>query len=120
MDHLTICLAQQQHAVHISYDEQRVDLIPLEQRFRWVTFFSHPADKGREVMLEYNERAAISRIIIPAIIENWSISHPKLYDAWQTALERFRSSSASRLETLSEALGELPEAITFRKLEQDY
>src|SRR5437899_2359002 len=39
---------------------------------------------------------------------------------WQTALEQFRSSSASGVETLYEVLGELPEAITLRELESDY
>ena len=121
MDHLTMCLSQRQKAAHISYFYGQVALVPLpHQQFCWVTFFSHPADKGREVMLEYNERAAISRIIIPAILENWSITHPKLYDAWQTALEQFRSSSASGVETLYDVLGELPEVITFRELENDY
>ena len=121
MDHLTMCLSQRQKAAHISYFYRQVELVPLpHQQFCWVTFFSHPANKGLEVMLEYNERAVISRIIIPAIIENWSISRPKLHDAWQTALEEFRSRSESALETLREALGELPEEITLRELEQHY
>jgi galactokinase/CTP:molybdopterin cytidylyltransferase MocA len=121
MDHLTICLAQRQHAVHISYDEQRADLIPLpEQRFRWVTFFSHAADKGREVMLEYNERAVISRIIIPAIVEYWSVNRPELYDAWQTALVEFKSGSAAALDTLGGALRELPEKISLAEIKHEY
>jgi galactokinase/CTP:molybdopterin cytidylyltransferase MocA len=120
MDHLTMCLSQRQKAAHISYSYREVELVPLpHQQFCWVTFFSHPADKGREVMLEYNERAAISRIIIPAIIGNWSINRPKLHDAWQTALEEFRASSASALENLGETLHELPEEITLRELEHD-
>ncbi|MBK8315184.1 MAG: hypothetical protein IPL01_14705 [Acidobacteria bacterium] len=36
--------------------------------YRWVTFFTHEADKGREVMLEYNERAAVSRLMIPVML----------------------------------------------------
>jgi N-acetylgalactosamine kinase len=121
MDHLTMCLSQRQKAAHISYLYRQVELVPLpNQQFCWVTFFSHPADKGREVMLEYNERAAISRIIIPAIIENWIINCPRLYDAWQTALEEFGSNSASALETLREALAELPEEIILKELEHDY
>jgi galactokinase/CTP:molybdopterin cytidylyltransferase MocA len=121
MDHLTMCLCRRQTAAHISYSYRQVDLVPLpHQQFCWVTFFSHSADKGREVMHEYNERAAVSRIIIPAIIESWSINRPELYEAWQTALEDFRSTSESALETLREALGELPEEITLKELEHDY
>ena len=39
-----------------------------DEEYCWLTFFSHAADKGREVMLEYNERAAVARVIIPALI----------------------------------------------------
>ncbi len=70
MDHLTICLSRRAHLVHISYSEDTTGLVPLpDQALRLVTFFSHPADKSKEVMLEYNERAAVSRILIPAILD---------------------------------------------------
>ncbi|MEP7340303.1 MAG: galactokinase family protein, partial [Acidobacteriota bacterium] len=70
LDHTAICLAKQGCAVHLSYADNRAELVPLlGEPFRWVTFFSHPADKGREVMLEYNERAAVSRLLIPALLE---------------------------------------------------
>ena len=70
LDHTTICLAKQGHAIHLSYADNRTELVPLPaEEFRWVTFFSHPADKGREVMLAYNERAAVSRLLIPAALE---------------------------------------------------
>lgn len=121
MDHLTICLCQRQQAAHISYARGKVSLVPLpDHQFRWATFFSHPADKGREVMLEYNERAAISRIIIPAIIEYWSVNRPALYDAWQTALEEFKSGDTAALDTLAGALRELPEEISLTEIEHDY
>jgi len=70
LDHTAICLAKQGQAVHLSYAENRAELVPLPgDPFRWVTFFSHSADKGREVMLEYNERVAVSRLLIPAVLE---------------------------------------------------
>ncbi|HEV2664837.1 MAG TPA: galactokinase family protein [Blastocatellia bacterium] len=69
LDHTTICLAQRGRLVHISHQDQRAELIPLQaDGFRWITFFSHESDKGREAMLEYNERAAISRLLIPALL----------------------------------------------------
>jgi galactokinase len=69
LDHLTICLAARGRALHISHSDSRVELISLpDSRYRWLSFFSHAADKGREVMLEYNERAAVSRLLIPAIL----------------------------------------------------
>src|SRR5262249_26854461 len=69
LDHMTICLARSGHSLHISHWNQNVELIPLPDGFRWITFFSHEADKGREAMLEYNERAAVSRLLIPALLE---------------------------------------------------
>ena len=61
MDHITMCLAKRDHAVLISYLDQQTRQVALPGRqFRWVTFFSKAADKGRDVMIEYNERA-ISR-----------------------------------------------------------
>lgn len=70
LDHTAICLAKPGQAVHIFHSEKSAELLPLpEGNFRWLTFFSHPADKGREVMLEYNERAAVSRLLIPAFLD---------------------------------------------------
>ena len=69
MDHLTICVAQEGHAVHINYSDSSWRRISLpSEETRWVTAFSHPANKGAEVMLAYNERSAVSRILIPALL----------------------------------------------------
>ncbi len=121
MDHLTICLAEQRKAVHISYADGRASLVPIPDRqFRWVTFFSHMADKGREVMLEYNERAAVSRVIIPAIIGRWAETRPELYRLWKTALEDFSAGSVPALNTLRQALNELPLELTLAEVEREY
>ncbi len=83
LDHTTICLAQRQHALHLRYAEQTTDLVALPADcFRWVTFFSQAADKGRAIMLEYNERAAVARLLIPAIMESWKTSEPDLHATW--------------------------------------
>lgn len=69
MDHLTICLAKEGNAVHLRYSEATAELVPLPSAgVCWVTAFSHPANKGAEVMLEYNERAAVSRILLPSLL----------------------------------------------------
>src|SRR5262249_43128348 len=69
LDHTAICLAKRGRAIHISYADQSAELIGLpEDGYGWVRFFSPAADKGREVMLEYNERAAVSRLLIPALL----------------------------------------------------
>jgi galactokinase len=69
MDHLAICLATPGNAIYISHSTQHTETIPMpDHRYRWITFFSHEANKGRELMLEYNERVAVSRIMIPALL----------------------------------------------------
>src|SRR5262249_3408096 len=71
MDHLAICLAARGKAIYISHSDRRAETIPMpDHRYRWITFFSHEADKGREVMLEYNERVAVSRTMIPAFLRD--------------------------------------------------
>lgn len=68
LDHLTICLATRGNALYIAHSDQYTEPIPMpDHRLRWITFFSHKADKGRELMLEYNERVAVSRFILPAL-----------------------------------------------------
>lgn len=72
MDHTTICLAQPASAVLIDYAAGQTRHVALpDEPFEWITFFSQPADKGREVMIEYNERAAVSRLLIPAILKSF-------------------------------------------------
>ncbi|CAN5700881.1 hypothetical protein BH18ACI4_BH18ACI4_02060 [soil metagenome] len=99
MDHITICLAKRDHAVLISYPEKQARQVALPGRqFRWITFFSQPADKGRGVMIEYNERAAISRIVIPALIEGWRTKQPERYAAWLAAIQSLQTGSAAALD----------------------
>jgi galactokinase len=71
LDHLAICLATRGNAIYISHSDQSAEPIPMPGAdYRWITFFSHEADKGRELMLEYNERVAVSRLMIPALLRD--------------------------------------------------
>jgi len=118
---LTICLARRSHAVHISYREGTTRAVQLpSERLRWVTFFSHPADKGREIMLEYNERAAVSRLLIPAIIEGWEKTDPRRHAAWGRAVEALLSGTEGAADEAESLLRELPETITLAEVERDY
>ena len=121
MDHLTICLARRSHAVRISYRELSTRVLPLPgEGLRWVTFFSHPADKGREIMLEYNERAAVSRLLIPAIIEGWGRTHPRRHAAWVRAVEAQLASAEGADGGVEALLRELPETITPEQVRRYY
>jgi galactokinase/CTP:molybdopterin cytidylyltransferase MocA len=116
MDHLTISLAKTDHAVLISYSDQQAEQISLPGgQFRWLTFFSMPADKGREVMIEYNERAAVSRIVLPAVIEGWKQTKPDIYVRWQLATQ---DKDAISIDAIEELLTELPETLTLAEIEQ--
>ncbi len=121
MDHRTICLSRSQHAVHLSYAEPRAEVIALPRNnIRWVTFFSHAADKGREVMLEYNERAAVSRLLIPAMILDWSLSQPLAYSTWKEAVEGIRQNSEEAFATVEELLSKLPQTASLTEVEKRY
>ena len=69
LDHTAICLSREGQILLMDHARQTTELLPFPaDGYRWVTFFSHVADKGRAVMLEYNERAAVSRLMIPALL----------------------------------------------------
>jgi galactokinase/CTP:molybdopterin cytidylyltransferase MocA len=97
MDHITICEGAAAHAVLIDYATNQTRLAALPDKpFEWVTFFTKPADKGREIMIEYNERAAVSRLLIPAILK-----------------------STGAVDVI-EAVGLLPETISLDAIQRDY
>jgi len=103
MDHITICLGAAANAVLIDYATNQTTLAALpDEPFEWVTFFTKPADKGREIMIEYNEGAAVSRLVIPAIIERSNSTKPDTYSAWRDLLMT------------------LPEAISIDTLQTNY
>ncbi len=121
MDHRTICLAHPAHAVLINYATGETTLTGLPDKpFQWITFFSKPADKGREIMIEYNERAAVSRILIPAVIEKWQQTDSERYSIWTQSVISLTRGSTTMLETTEALLRQLPETISLELLTRDY
>jgi galactokinase len=122
MDHITICLAQPASVVLISYSNIQTRRVALpDEPFEWITFFTEPADKGREVMIEYNERAAVSRLVIPAIIDSWKSTLPDSHNAWRNVLELLTSgSSAEAIDAAENLLRSLPLTISIETLRRDY
>jgi N-acetylgalactosamine kinase len=113
MDHTTICLAEASSAVLINYSTHQTKRLALpDKRFAWLTFFSKPANKGHEVMIEYNERAAVSRLLIPAIINGWRETDPQRYRACSEAIDSFNNGSLAALDSLESLLVTLPETIS--------
>lgn len=121
MDHITICLAQQSSAVLINYSTHSTMQLALPDKdFAWLTFFSKPANKGHEVMIEYNERAAVSRLLIPALINGWRETDPQRYRTWSDAIDSFNNGSLGSLGRLESQLMGLPETISIVSLQSDY
>jgi galactokinase/CTP:molybdopterin cytidylyltransferase MocA len=121
MDHLTICLGAPANAVLIDYatDKTRLAALP-DKPFEWVTFFTKPADKGREIMIEYNERAAVSRLLIPAIIDHWQVSAPARHNAWIETKRLLARGSLEAFETAQELFAALPDTISIETVRSDY
>jgi len=119
MDHCAQTLAQRQHALSLWFSPFAREPVPLHRfRYRWVTFFAHPADKSGAVLLEYNERSAVSRLVIPALLERMFEVTPGLKERWDRI---FRALSEDRLDlgAAREArtiLSELPEAMTLSEV----
>lgn len=119
LDHTAICLARRGHAVHLLHGEQRAELVPLPaQAYRWLTFFSHEADKGSRVLLEYNERAAVARCLIPALLDDLQQHRPGFAASWQRALQALPGIDA--FTGLGELLAELPPVITLAEFARHY
>jgi len=121
MDHLTICLAETANAVLIDYASHETRLATLpDDPFAWVTFFTKPADKGREIMIEYNERAAVSRLLIPAIIESWKSTAPARYSAWLETRRSLAGGSMDVFEAAHDLFTSLPATISIDTVRTDY
>jgi galactokinase/CTP:molybdopterin cytidylyltransferase MocA len=121
MDHLTICLAETANAVLIDYASHQTRLAALpDEPFAWVTFFTKPADKGREIMIEYNERAAVSRLLIPAIIDSWETSAPARYSAWSDTKRLLAQGSIAAFAAARDLFASLPETISIDVVSADY
>jgi len=123
MDHCTMCLARRQNALHLNFSPFHTELTPLHRyRYRWVAFFSHPADKSGDVLLKYNERSAVSRLLIPALLERLCGEDPALRARWDDAV---RTLSDDREDTAAarsaqEVVARLPESVTLDEVRRDF
>ena len=91
-----------------------------DKPFEWITFFSKPADKGREVMIEYNERAAVSRLLIPAVINKWKRTNSERHTGWAAVLRSLEKGSLEGVDAAEDHLNTLPETMSLDTLELEY
>ena len=123
MDHCTMCLSRRQNALHINFTPFRTDLVPLHRfRYRWVAFFSHPADKSGGALIKFNERSAVSRLLIPALVERMCAQDEGLKRRWERARSTL-SRDTEDIEAGREAqaiLTHLPEAVHLDAIRRDF
>ncbi len=74
MDHASMCFAEKDKVLSIVFHPFSVERINMSQGYSFVTFFTTPANKGKELTAEYNERSIVSRFIIPRLLKNMDIS----------------------------------------------
>src|SRR5262249_15597115 len=121
MDHTTILLARPDSAINISYSDNGSGFVGLPPSgYLWITFFTHPANKGREVMNQYNDRAMASRILIPAILKDWRAKRAAPRSAFSAGVRQLKSGDVSGIELIENALRELPDSIGPGRLRDEY
>ncbi|MDP2950835.1 MAG: galactokinase family protein, partial [bacterium] len=76
MDHATMCFGSLNKALLINFKPFQVKNVSMPKGYSWVTFYTTKADKGNELTAQYNERSAVSRIIIPALLQERKIKFP--------------------------------------------
>jgi galactokinase len=121
LDHTAICLAERGQALWLSYADGAVQAVPLlNETYCWVTCFTHEADKGSHVLLEYNERAAVARILLPALLADLQQHRDDFAQSWQTGLRQLQAGDTTAFETLVGCLNELPPLITLAEFARHY
>jgi CTP:molybdopterin cytidylyltransferase MocA len=67
-------------------------------------------------MLEYNERAFVSRLLIPALIAAWKTTDPERAEGWAQALSLYQSQPVTAIPLLQDLLSCLPEVVTLSEI----
>ena len=116
MDHATLCYCEQEHALRITFEPFSAEPVAMPvEGYRWVTFYTHPAEKGDAVMSEYNERSLVSRFLIPWLLEGteWS----ELHVALEQGIPDLVRACQSQMELV---ISRLPESMTLQQAAERY
>jgi N-acetylgalactosamine kinase len=120
MDHAAMCFSRSSNALLLTFDPFSVEMVPMPTGgYRWVTFFTRPAEKGSLVLSEYNERSIVSKYFIPCLIRESLAASAPLAEEWSEALDaidrRDACRLARRLPSVEAVLGLLPDHMTMRR-----
>ena len=119
MDHTILCLSDRQAAINIHFQPFAVHTVPLHRyRFRWITFYAHEADKSGQVMRQYNERAATSCLLIPALLGQCFEQQPELRETWDRAVSQLTNNphETSPLDDIMGVIDALPEDVDLARV----
>ncbi|MFQ6043772.1 MAG: galactokinase family protein, partial [Candidatus Poribacteria bacterium] len=125
MDHATICFAELSKALLITFEPFNVRPIPMPaEGYKWVTFYTQPADKGSKVMSEYNERSIVSRLLIPILLDNILAENPPLHESWNRVLDAIKTGDVELIEKNDELINQiinlLPETMTLNEVKNRF
>ncbi|MCG2690316.1 NTP transferase domain-containing protein, partial [Candidatus Parcubacteria bacterium] len=104
MDHATMCFGTLDKALLINFKPFQVKSVSMPQGYSWVTFYTTKADKGNELTCQYNERSAVSRVIIPALLGQAQVKLPLILNQ----------------KTFNRVLATLPIQITLKEFAQKF
>ena len=84
MDHATMAFAEEGALLELSTRPFESRVLPYTAGgCRWFTVFTHAADKGGQVMNEFNEISFIQREVIPPMLVSLRFEHPRDFDDWE-------------------------------------
>ena len=129
MDHATICFAELSKALLITFNPFNAQPISTPTKpphagagggYKWITFYTQPADKGSKVMSEYNERSIVSRLLIPILLENILAENPRLHEDWNCVLAAIEKGEVKLIENnkdlINQIIDSLPESMTLNEV----
>jgi len=125
MDHATLCLAEPSCALLITFQPFTVKKIPMPMdKYSWVSFYTHPADKGTRLTAAYNERSIVSKFVIPNFLKEIFLNNSNLKKQWETVLTSIAQQNEQELteseSIIKKVIGLLPEKATLKQIEERF
>lgn len=124
MDQATISLGQEGKALSMRFEPFSVTPVDMPAGYEFVTFFTTTHEGGSQITSEYNERSAISRFVIPAILEEKVASLPDLKAKWEAFKKAIEDNDLAAIDALKsdieDVINLLPEKLTLEQIETDY
>ena len=84
MDHATMVYAKDESMLNLQFHPFEVMSIPrLPSEYCWYSKFTHPADKGGQMLAAFNELAFVQQNLIPSTLDAVGFQHPRDSSEWE-------------------------------------